>query len=170
MQPGQARVWRLRRLRACVSKIEWYCFHSDADILGGFLVHVSIPLRTSLRLQRDTASSLPAIMLCSSEGIFRKGELLLRVNASSTKHGNRRFLPLLFEALCFSFHVFESRLAVISQSVSQFCSHRVHLVCRLGFTMGNRVILTFRSDSDRTCNTLKTYRMKQGCRHLGILC
>ncbi len=110
------------------------------------------------------------LQLCSSEGIFRKGELLLRVNASSTKHGNRRFLPLLFEALCFSFHVFESRLAVISQSVSQFCSHRVHLVCRLGFTMGNRVILTFRSDSDRTCNTLKTYRMKQGCRHLGILC
>ena len=151
MQPEQARVWSLRRLRACASKMEWYCFHSDADILGGFLVHVSIPLRTSLRLQRDTASSLPAIIFCSSEGSFRKQDLLLRVNPSFTEHQNGRFLPLLLEALCFGFHASDSRLAVISQLVSQFWSHTTYLVCRLGFTMGNRIVLTFRSISDRIC-------------------
>lgn len=96
LQAEQPNVWSLRRLRACVSNVEWYCCQSEADSLGGSLVHVSIPLQTSFRLQRETASSLPAIMLCSSGGISRSRDLLLRINTSSTEHENHRnYLPLL---------------------------------------------------------------------------
>lgn len=142
LQLEQPRVWSLRRLRACVSNMEWYCCHSEADSLSVALVHVSILLQTSLRLQRETASSSPAIMLCSSGGMFRSLDLLPSVSASSPKDGYHcTLLPLLLCALHFGSHAFESHLAVISRVAPQICSHKTHLVCCLGLTVGGIVAL-----------------------------
>lgn len=129
LQTEQARVWSLQRLRLPVSNSEWYCCHSEADSLGGSLIHVSIPLQTSLRLQRETASSLPATMLCSSGGMFRSRDLLLTISTSSAEHRNHpTCLPLLLRACHLGFNPFKSCLTVTSQSVLWICSHRIHLV------------------------------------------
>ena len=85
LQLEQPRIWSLPRLRLDVSKPEWYCCHSEADSFGGFLVHMLKPLQTSLRLQKETASSLPAIMLCNSGGIPSNRDLLSRISALSVK-------------------------------------------------------------------------------------
>ena len=85
IQLEQPRVWSLPRLRLDVSKAEWYFCHSEADSFGGSLVHMLIPLQTSLRLQKETGSSLPAIMLCNSGGNLSNRDLLSRISAFSVK-------------------------------------------------------------------------------------